>query len=113
MNSEGCRLTTKSGSQRRDPFTDLPMPGISTRRSSAAPTTNSQGASCCQALIGTWNATYAAITPTPTKSAWRTRKYQARYPVCAEASAVAIEDEYTITSPIASSRIAAHASEAS
>ncbi len=93
MNSEGCRLTKPSDSHRRDPFTDLPIPGMRTRTSSTAPPMKSHGASCCHAFIGTWNAMNAATMPMPTKSAWRTRKYHVRNPVCAEASAIAIDAE--------------------
>ena len=50
MNSDGCTFTTKSDSQRRDPLTDLPIPGTSTSTSSTAPAMNSQGASRCQRL---------------------------------------------------------------
>ena len=61
------------------------------------------GAARCQPLSGTWNATSAANSPATTNTAWRARKYQGRYPVYADASAIAIDAEYTITSPIASS----------
>ena len=113
MNSDGCTLTTPSDSQRREPLTDLPMPGTSTSTSSTAPAMKSHGASFCHARIGTWNATAAAARPTATNIEWRARKYHARLPVCADASAMAIDDEYTITMPMASSSSVAHASDAS
>ena len=113
MNSDGCTLMTASESQRREPLTERPMPGISTRTSSTAPAMNSHGASFCHARIGTWNAMAAATRPATTNIACRARKYHARCPVCADASAIAIDDEYTMTRPIASSSSAVHASDAS
>jgi hypothetical protein len=93
MNSDGWTLTTKSESQRRDPLTDLPMPGTSTRTRNTAPAMNSQGASRCQAFTGTWTADAAATSPTTTNMPCRMRKYQARLPVCVEASDIAIDAE--------------------
>ena len=93
MNSEGWTLTMTSDSQRLEPLTDLPTPGISTRTSSSAPPMNSQIAPRCQTFTGTWNATNAAQRPIARNAACRARKYQARYPVCTDASAVAIEAE--------------------
>src|SRR4029079_9424710 len=113
MNSDGWMLTTSSDSQRFDPLTDLPMPGISTSTSSSAPPMKSQIAPRCQTLTGTWNATTAAARPTARNAAWRARKYQARAPVWSDASAIAIDAEYTITSPSASSSSVDHASDTS
>ena len=113
MNSEGCTLTTASESQRREPLTDLPTPGMNTSASSTMPATKSHGARRCHAFIGIWKATNAAKAPTATNIACRARKYQERKPVCAEDSAIAIDDEYTITSPIASRMIAHQVSDAS
>src|SRR5581483_11486259 len=45
--------------------------------------------------------------------ACRARKYHGRYPVCAEASAIAIDAEYTITRPIASRSSVAQVSDTS
>ena len=59
MNSDGCRLTTPSDSQRWLPFTSRPMPGISTSTSSTMPARNSHGAIFCQPRSGTWKATSA------------------------------------------------------
>ena len=53
MNSDGCTFTTKSDSQRREPLTDLPIPGISTRISNTLPAMNSHGASRCHDFTGT------------------------------------------------------------
>src|SRR4030095_10473506 len=100
MNSEGCTLITASEIQRRDPLTDLPTCGTSTSTSSTAPAMNRYGASFCHARSGIWNATDAAARPAATNIAWRARKYHARLPVCADASAIAIDDEYTITMPM-------------
>ena len=69
MSSEGCTLNTPIASQRREPFTFFPMPGISTTTSSTAPAMNRYGASFCHAFIGTWNATEAATRPTATNAA--------------------------------------------
>ena len=78
MNSDGWMLTTTSDSQRFDPLTDLPMPGISTSTSSTAPPTKSHGAPRCHTLTGTWNAKNAAARPNARNTAWRARKYHAR-----------------------------------
>ena len=57
------------------------------------PARKSQGASRCQVATGTWNARTAATRPAAAKTAWRARKYHARWPVCDAASAIAIDDE--------------------
>ena len=44
-------------------------------------------------FTGTWNATAAATRPTTRNMPCRIRKYQARLPVCADASDIAIDAE--------------------
>jgi hypothetical protein len=103
----------KSDSQRRLPLTERPMPGTSTSASNRAAPANTHGASCCHAFIGIWKATSAATRPAATKTPCRTRKYQARNPVYDDASDIAIDAEYTMTSPAASRSSETHASDAS
>src|SRR5260370_42613976 len=108
MNSEGCRFTSPSESQRRAPLTSRPSPGASSRASSATPSTKSHGAACCHRRTGTWKASIPANMLAARNSACRWRKYAGLPPVNLLASAVAIEEEYTITMPNVSRRSAAH-----
>src|SRR5882724_409338 len=108
MNSEGCSVASPSESQRRAPLTSRPSPGASSRASSTTPRTKSQGAACCHRRTGTWKASIPANMLTARNSACRSRKYADFPPVNLLASAIAIEDEYTITIPKVSRRSAAH-----
>ena len=113
MSSEGCTLNSGRSSQRRAPFTSRPNPGISTSTRSATPPRNNAGAACCQSRAGTRNTVMAASRATPRNMPWRARNQAALFPVYPLASAVAMEEEYTITRPVAASRRAAQASERS
>src|SRR5882762_962118 len=108
MNSEGCSVASPSESQRRAPLTSRPSPGASSRASSTTPRTKSQGAACCHRRTGTWKATNPANRLAARNNACRSRKYADFPPVNLLASAIAIEDEYTITMPKVSRRSAAH-----
>src|SRR5205809_1512909 len=108
MNSEGCNVASPSESQRRAPLTSRPSPGASNRASSATPSTKSHGASCCHRRTGTWKASIPANMLAARNSACRSRKYADFPPVNLLASAIAIEEEYTITIPNVSRRRAAH-----
>src|SRR5437773_11240248 len=113
MSSEGCTLNSGRSSQRRAPFTSRPNPGISTSTRSATPPRSNAGAACCQSRAGTRNTVMAASRATPRNMPWRARNQAALFPVYPLASAVAMEEEYTITRPVAASRRAAQASERS
>src|SRR5712672_694206 len=108
MNSEGCSVAGPSESQRRAPLTSRPSPGASSRASSATPSTKSHGAACCHKRTGTGKVTIPANRLAPRNNACRSRKYADFPPVNLLASAIAIEDEYTITMPKVSRRSAAH-----
>src|SRR5881396_751619 len=108
MNSEGCSVASPSESQRRAPLTSRPNPGASNRASSATPSTKSHGAACCHRRTGTWKASIPANMLAARNSACRSRKYADFPPVNLLASAIAIEEEYTITIPNVSRRRAAH-----
>src|SRR5436309_372784 len=108
MNSEGCSVAGPSESQRRAPLTSRPSPGASSSASSATPSTKSHGAACFHRRTGTWKASIPANRLTARNSACRWRKYAGLPPVNLLASAIAIEEEYTITMPNVSRRSAAH-----
>src|SRR5713226_5394295 len=108
MNSEGCRFAGPRESQRRAPFTSRPSPGASSRASSATPSTKSHGAARCHRRTGTWKASIPANMLATRNSVCRWRKYVELPPVNLLASAIAIEEEYTITMPNVSRRSAAH-----
>src|SRR3989454_10373986 len=111
MSSEGCTLNSCRSSQRRAPFTSRPNPGISTSTRSATPPRNNAGAACCHSRAGTRNTVMAASKATPRNRPWRARNQAALFPVYPLASAVAMEEEYTITRPVAASRRAARSEE--
>ncbi|MNU65935.1 hypothetical protein D3C71_552380 [compost metagenome] len=65
------------GSQRRAPFTLMPMCGMSTATSSSSEATKSQGAARSQVFIGTWKVSSAAMKAMTSEAACRVRKYEA------------------------------------
>ena len=106
--SDGWKFITPRGSQRRAPYTTLPTPGTNTAISSTSETMNSQGAQRSQVRIGTWNAISAATKATHRNTACRIRKKLWSYLAKRGLSGMAIDAEYTITSPQASSATVTH-----